>query len=174
MVNEWFNFAIFLLIIGNTAVIASYKSGQSEETAHVLDLCNLIFSTIFLVEMILKLLGLGFKEYLSDNYNILDAIIVAVSVLDISLQYSPVQKEDNIAISVIKSIRILRIFKLSRIWDSFREVMAQFKQSLIDVSSFSLLLLLFIFVFALFGMEMFAFTVFYDADGNVYMTQETI
>lgn len=37
-----------------------------------------------------------------------------------------------------------------------------------------MLWLLFIFVFSLLGMEMFAYTVFVDADGKFYLTQETI
>jgi hypothetical protein len=46
---------------------------------------NAAFYTIFLVEMIIKLLGLGFKEYIKDNYNKFDSIIVIMSTIDVIL-----------------------------------------------------------------------------------------
>lgn len=46
--------------------------------------------------------------------------------------------------------------------------------SLIDISSFSVLLLLFMYIAALLGMEMFAFSAFYDIDGELVFGKENI
>ena len=45
----------------------------------------MLFSLSFLLEMILKLIGLGFKLYAKDRFNIFDAFIVIMSVTDIIL-----------------------------------------------------------------------------------------
>lgn len=143
---------------------------MSTDLSHALFIGNLIFAIVFLLEMIFKLIGFGLRGYFSDRYNILDCFVVTMGIIDIALEFTYPGADDSLAVRLLQSLRILRIFKLSRVWDGFREVMSQFGQSLIDVSNFSLLLLLFIFVFSLLGMEMFAFTVFLDADGNTYMT----
>ena len=39
--------------------------------------------------------------------------------------------------------------------------------SLIDISSFALILLLFLYIFALLGMEMFAYSAYVDVDGEL-------
>lgn len=46
--------------------------------------------------------------------------------------------------------------------------------SLIDISNFSVLLLLIMFIFALLGMELFAFSVFENAEGDFVYGQENI
>ena len=40
---------------------------------------------IFLVEMIIKIIGLGLKGYCSDTMNIFDGIIVIVSLIELLL-----------------------------------------------------------------------------------------
>ena len=50
---------------------------------NVLDLINLIFAGIFFLEMIVKLLGMGPSNYIKDSYNIFDAVIVTISIVDI-------------------------------------------------------------------------------------------
>jgi hypothetical protein len=46
---------------------------------------NTAFFGIFLIEMIIKLIGFGFKQYFVDSYNSFDAFIVLVSVIDICI-----------------------------------------------------------------------------------------
>jgi hypothetical protein len=54
----------------------------------VLEYLNLAFFSVFTIEMILKLLGLGFRNYFKDLNNAFDAFIVIISAIDISLSYS--------------------------------------------------------------------------------------
>lgn len=57
--------------------------GESDEYANALKLVNYIFSGVFVIEMILKHLGLGFKRYWASNWNRFDAFVVFASILDI-------------------------------------------------------------------------------------------
>ena len=43
---------------------------------------NLSMSIIFFAEMIIKMIGLGLKEYSADSFNVFDCTIVMISVFD--------------------------------------------------------------------------------------------
>jgi Ion transport protein len=44
-----------------------------------------MFFSVFLSEMIIKIIGMGPKRYVQDRYNIFDAIIVTLSVVDVGI-----------------------------------------------------------------------------------------
>jgi hypothetical protein len=73
---------------------------------------------IFTFELLLKLLGLGFKKYVKDDYNNFDAIIVIISLVEkILLATNAINLAG--AFSVLRGFRLLRVFKLARSWKSF-------------------------------------------------------
>lgn len=43
---------------------------------------NFMFYSVFVTEMIIKFVGLGFKIYFKDSANVFDFIIVIVSTID--------------------------------------------------------------------------------------------
>ena len=71
-------------------------------------------------------------------------------------------------------MRLLRVLKLARIWHQFRRILVQIYTALIDVAVFLLLLCVYIFIFSLLGMELFAFSVYYDIDGELIMGKQAI
>jgi hypothetical protein len=44
---------------------------------------NNLFSWIFTAEMVIKLLGFGFKGYIQDGFNIFDGTIVILNLMDV-------------------------------------------------------------------------------------------
>ena len=78
-----FKFFVSLCITVNTGSLAldKYPINPIEET--ILEYINLVFYIVFLAEMIVKLLGLGFKLYLSQSENIFDMVIVTLSTADL-------------------------------------------------------------------------------------------
>lgn len=42
----------------------------------------MVLTILFVIEMLLKVLGLGIREYVRDNFNIFDAIIIIVGMLE--------------------------------------------------------------------------------------------
>jgi voltage-dependent calcium channel L type alpha-1D len=61
---------------------------------------------------------------------------------------------------------LLRIFKLARTWKRFELLLETMAHTLTDVASFSILLFLYIFIFTLLGMELFAWRAKLDPDTN--------
>ena len=47
-----------------------------------------MFYSIFTLEIIIKLIGLGFKIFFYDKYNLLDFIVVLANTVDVALSYS--------------------------------------------------------------------------------------
>jgi hypothetical protein len=81
---------------------------------------NTVFSGIFFVEMIIKLIGLGVREYVRDRFNIFDCLIVIVATVDIILAYSVSFSNDiSGAITALRALRLFRVFKLVKAWKKF-------------------------------------------------------
>lgn len=53
-------------------------SPQPEELTNILEISNVVFTSMFALEMILKLAAFGLFDYLRNPYNIFDSIIVII------------------------------------------------------------------------------------------------
>ncbi|XP_006810994.1 dihydropyridine-sensitive L-type skeletal muscle calcium channel subunit alpha-1-like, partial [Neolamprologus brichardi] len=58
---------------------------QSDHVTKLSDILNLIFTVLFTVEMILKLMAFKARGYFGDPWNVFDFIIVIGSVVDVIL-----------------------------------------------------------------------------------------
>jgi hypothetical protein len=118
--------------------------------------------------MIIKLIGLGFKEYIRDTFNVFDCLLVILSVIDFVLSWIPeVNSSGSDALFAFRGIRLLRVFKLARSWTSLRELLAKIVVTVKDVSTFSVLLLIFMFIFTLLGMEIFGNNIKFDKNNDI-------
>lgn len=72
----------------NTLVLAvdRYPS-LGNELDQMLDMVNIVFFGIFTMEMLIKLLGMGPRNYIRDSFNIFDSLIVILSVGDVCLSF---------------------------------------------------------------------------------------
>ena len=97
------------------------KYPEDEDLSKVTNLLNNIFTYCFILEMVIKLIGLGFKEYSRDSFNIFDAIVVILSIVDMVITAASNSDEDNsAALTAFRGARLIRVFKLARSWTSFR------------------------------------------------------
>ena len=126
-----------------------------------IEIANQVFGWLFLLEMVIKLIGLGPKEYARDRFNLFDCFIVLFSTFEGVMSLAQLNSgfSSGGAISAFRGIRLLRVFKLARSWKSFQEMLIKIGHALKDMSSFSVLLFLFMFTYALLGMELFAYKV---------------
>lgn len=109
--------------------------------------------------MVVKLLGMGIREYCSDNFNIFDGTVVIISIVEMIVSRFIEGGLGGGAISSLRAVRLLRVFKLARSWTSFRDLLAKMIVTLKDIQYFACLLVLFMFIFTLLGMELFAYRV---------------
>jgi hypothetical protein len=76
------------------------------------------------------------------------------------------------AISALRAIRLLRVFKLARSWTSFRELLQKIIITLKDITNISVLLLIFMFIFSLVGSEMYAYKIMYNNTDMEYVIKD--
>lgn len=72
---------------------------------------NIVFAIIFTIELILKLIGIGIKDFLRDKLNIFDAGIVAISLYEIFI----IDEGGKSSFSVFRTVRIFRALRVLRI-----------------------------------------------------------
>ena len=165
VISHWtFITFISIVIIVNTVILALDKYPEDPETTRITNLLNDAFTWVFVVEMIIKMIGLGLKEYARDSFNLFDAFIVVVSFIDMIVLSTVGVEHEKITLTAFRSIRLLRIFKLVRYWSSFRKILQKTLLTIKDVSTFSILLLMFMFIFSLLGMELYGYKAFFYND----------
>uniref|UniRef100_A0A4W5NGN1 Calcium voltage-gated channel subunit alpha1 I n=1 Tax=Hucho hucho TaxID=62062 RepID=A0A4W5NGN1_9TELE len=76
--SKYFNRGIMIAILINTISMGIEHHNQPEELTNVLEISNIVFTSMFTLEMILKLTAFGFFAYLRNPYNIFDGIIVII------------------------------------------------------------------------------------------------
>ena len=164
-----FDFVIMMMIIANTIVLALDRHPIDPTDESNNELANNILSWCFFTEMIIKLIGLGFKGYASDRFNLFDCFIVLVSLAENILEWTLAGGSVGTggAISAFRGFRLFRVFKLARSWKKFRDLIFKIGKTLKDVSNFSVLLILFMFTYTLLGMELFAYKVRFDENNQI-------
>ena len=84
MTSKPFTIIVILLILVNTVFLALEHHNMPEELTGFLEIGNIVLTIIFTFEMILKIIGLSFKVYIRDGFNIFDSIIVVIGILELT------------------------------------------------------------------------------------------
>ncbi|KRZ89964.1 Voltage-dependent calcium channel type D subunit alpha-1 [Trichinella sp. T8] len=151
--SQAFYWLVIVLVFLNTMVLTSEHYGQPEWLDHFQEIANLFFVVLFTLEMFLKMYSLGFVNYFVALFNRFDCFVVIGSILEFALTFAGLMKP--LGVSVLRSARLLRIFKVTKYWNSLRNLVASLLNSLRSIASLLLLLFLFIVIFALLGMQVF-------------------
>uniref|UniRef100_A0A8B9WQL0 Voltage-dependent T-type calcium channel subunit alpha n=1 Tax=Bos mutus grunniens TaxID=30521 RepID=A0A8B9WQL0_BOSMU len=146
--SKYFNRGIMMAILVNTVSMGIEHHQQPEELTNILEICNVVFTSMFALEMLLKLAAFGLFDYLRNPYNIFDSIIVIISIWEI------VGQADG-GLSVLRTFRLLRVLKLVRFMPALRRQLVVLMKTMDNVATFCMLLMLFIFIFSILGMHIF-------------------
>lgn len=153
--HKSFDYVIMSFIILNTIVMLVSHFGESYIITQTLDILNYIFAIIFTIEMILKLIGLGFKQYFSDGWNIFDCCVTVGSDIGVILKLSMGSSNLSVLL-VVRAFRIGRVFRLIQSAKSLRTLFNTLVLTLPSLANVSGILLLFFFIYAIIGLQLFA------------------
>uniref|UniRef100_A0AC35GND3 Voltage-dependent L-type calcium channel subunit alpha n=1 Tax=Panagrolaimus sp. PS1159 TaxID=55785 RepID=A0AC35GND3_9BILA len=151
--SQSFYWLVIILVLLNTLVLTSEHYGQDPWLDHFQTAANLVFVILFSFEMLLKMYSLGLTTYTTSQFNRFDCFVVISSIIEFILVYFELMKP--LGVSVLRSARLLRIFKVTKYWHSLRNLVSSLLNSLRSIMSLLLLLFLFIVIFALLGMQVF-------------------
>uniref|UniRef100_A0A669QWS8 Voltage-dependent L-type calcium channel subunit alpha n=1 Tax=Phasianus colchicus TaxID=9054 RepID=A0A669QWS8_PHACC len=148
-----FYWTVLLLVFLNTLTIASEHHGQPQWLTETQAYANKALLSLFAAEMVLKLYALGPSCYFASFFNRFDCFVVCGGVLETALVERGAM--EPLGISVLRCVRLLRVFKVTRHWASLSNLVGSLLNSMKSIASLLLLLFLFIIIFALLGMQLF-------------------
>merc|ERR1712166_1395653 len=152
------NFILGVIVL-NTMVMTTEAYGQEGTDIVVVQhwltmLCNVVFT----IEMGVKLYALGCKRYCSEAFNIFDGTLVCITLFEIiqagADNFDP-HAGGGGGLTALRTLRLIRLVKLMR---RFKQLQLQVKvlvESLSAISSFCVLLGLYMFVYTILGMFLF-------------------
>uniref|UniRef100_A0A8C5AVU1 Sodium channel protein n=1 Tax=Gadus morhua TaxID=8049 RepID=A0A8C5AVU1_GADMO len=155
--KNWVNFvvmdpfvdlAITICIVLNTLFMAMEHYPMTPQFDHMLSVGNLVFTGIFTAEMFFKLIAMDPYYYFQVGWNIFDSIIVTMSLVELGL--ANVQ-----GLSVLRSFRLLRVFKLAKSWPTLNMLIKIIGNSVGALGNLTLVLAIIVFIFAVVGMQLF-------------------
>uniref|UniRef100_A0A6I8S535 Sodium channel protein n=1 Tax=Xenopus tropicalis TaxID=8364 RepID=A0A6I8S535_XENTR len=148
VMDPFVDLAITICIVLNTLFMAMEHYPMTKEFNDVLSIGNLVFTGIFTAEMVFKLIALDPYYYFQEGWNIFDGIIVSLSLMELGLA--------NVeGLSVLRSFRLLRVFKLAKSWPTLNMLIKIIGNSVGALGNLTLVLAIIVFIFAVVGMQLF-------------------
>ncbi|XP_033241049.1 sodium channel protein para isoform X40 [Drosophila pseudoobscura] len=155
--QEWISLIVFdpfvelfitLCIVVNTMFMAMDHHDMNKEMERILKSGNYFFTATFAIEATMKLCAMSPKYYFQEGWNIFDFIIVALSLLELGL-------EGVQGLSVLRSFRLLRVFKLAKSWPTLNLLISIMGRTMGALGNLTFVLCIIIFIFAVMGMQLF-------------------
>ena len=159
-----FAYLIMAGIFANTVVLSMDRYPMTVDEEETIGVANSVFTYFFIGEMVLKLYALTPKYYAKDPYNLFDAFIVIMSIFELIMEKA-VKGYEGSAISGLRAVRIFRVFKMAKEWRSLNTLLKMLQETLAEIVNFAILLILFMLIFALVGMQFFAGKMHFDDNG---------
>ncbi|XP_070770295.1 sodium channel, voltage-gated, type I-like, alpha [Enoplosus armatus] len=148
VMDPFVDLTITICIVLNTLFMAMEHYPMTPSFAHMLAVGNQVFTGIFTAEMVLKIIALDPYHYFQEGWNIFDGIIVSLSLVELCL-------ENVVGMSVLRSFRLLRVFKLAKSWPTLNTLIKIIGNSVGALGNLTLVLAIIVFIFAVVGMQLF-------------------
>ncbi|XP_077581893.1 sodium channel, voltage gated, type VIII, alpha subunit b isoform X2 [Stigmatopora nigra] len=148
VMDPFVDLAITICIVLNTLFMAMEHYPMTPHFEGVLAVGNLVFTGIFAGEMFAKLVAMDPYYYFQEGWNCFDGFIVSLSLVELGLQ-------DVEGLSVLRSFRLLRVFKLAKSWPTLNMLIKIIGNSVGALGNLTLVLAIIVFIFAVVGMQLF-------------------
>ncbi|XP_036278698.1 voltage-dependent P/Q-type calcium channel subunit alpha-1A isoform X9 [Pipistrellus kuhlii] len=152
VVSPPFEYTIMAMIALNTIVLMMKFYGSSLAYDNVLRVFNIVFTSLFSLECLLKVMAFGILNYFRDAWNIFDFVTVLGSITDILVTEFG---NNFINLSFLRLFRAARLIKLLRQGYTIRILLWTFVQSFKALPYVCLLIAMLFFIYAIIGMQVF-------------------
>uniref|UniRef100_A0A672JP05 Voltage-dependent N-type calcium channel subunit alpha n=1 Tax=Salarias fasciatus TaxID=181472 RepID=A0A672JP05_SALFA len=160
VVSPPFEYAIMTLIALNTVVLMMKFYGAPDLYESMLKYLNILFTSLFTLECILKIIAFNPLNYLKEPWNVFDFVTVIGSITDILVTEI---NDKMINLSFLRLFRAARLIKLLRQGYTIRILLWTFVQSFKALPYVCLLIAMLFFIYAIIGMQVF---------GNIELNEE--
>ncbi|KAM6965215.1 calcium channel, voltage-dependent, N type, alpha 1B subunit, a [Aplochiton taeniatus] len=163
VVSAPFEYSIMIMIALNTVVLMMKFHGAPDFYEAMLKNLNIVFTALFSLECILKIIAFGPLNYLKDAWNVFDFVTVLGSITDILVTEINV-RDRLLNLSFLRLFRAARLIKLLRQGYTIRILLWTFVQSFKALPYVCLLIAMLFFIYAIIGMQVF---------GNIELNDDT-
>jgi len=170
------NFILLMILLSTLRLIIDTFIAGSLATI-IFDMVDIFFTFVFLAEMILKIVSLGFVfgqgTYLKDNWNRIDFIIVCVSIIDLQgiLTKYTSGKLSGSSLNFLKVLRLLRTLRPLRFIShnvQLKIIITSLFDSIVPIANVLIIVVVILLVFSIVGINL-----FYDLYHNCYIPDPT-
>jgi hypothetical protein len=153
--HDFFEVFILAVIMFNifTMCLDYYTADKTTSYFDTLELVNMVFTVIFILEAILKLIGLGLM-YFSISWNVFDFLIVVGGIVGFIVEQSS-SGGSTFDPTVFRVFRMARMLRLVQKAESLKHMIKTLRLSVPALLNVGALLTLLFFVYAVAGMALF-------------------
>ncbi|XP_061698593.1 sodium channel, voltage-gated, type I-like, alpha isoform X1 [Syngnathoides biaculeatus] len=148
VMDPFTDLTITICIVLNTLFMAMEHYPMTKDFSRTLTVGNMVFTGIFTAEMVFKIIAMDPYYYFQEGWNIFDGIIVCLSLMELCLS-------SVVGMSVLRSFRLLRVFKLAKSWPTLNTLIKIIGNSVGALGNLTLVLAIIVFIFAVVGMQLF-------------------
>jgi len=155
--HEKFDMYVGIVIVANVMVMSLEHYQQDQMWTYLTNVINLGFTVFFVLEALVKMMGLGCCEFWSSRWNQFDVFVVLVSVGSLYLEMfntSPLAFNPTL-------LRILRVFRVARLVRFFnvslglQALLSTITRALPSILNVALVMVLLFYIYACGGVEIF-------------------
>ncbi|XP_041266693.1 voltage-dependent P/Q-type calcium channel subunit alpha-1A, partial [Onychostruthus taczanowskii] len=168
VVSPPFEYTIMAMIALNTIVLMMKFYDASDTYENVLKMFNNVFTSLFSLECLLKIMAFGVLNYFRDAWNVFDFVTVLGSITDILVTEFG---NNFINLSFLRLFRAARLIKLLRQGYTIRILLWTFVQSFKALPYVCLLIAMLFFIYAIIGMQVFGNIGIEEEDDESAITQ---
>ncbi|XP_067349069.1 sodium channel protein type 4 subunit alpha B-like isoform X2 [Channa argus] len=144
VMNPFFDLVIVLSIVLNTLFMAMEHYPETADFLDTVGLAELVFTLIFIVEIIIRILAMDPYGYFKVDWNIYDFIIMTGSIIHLCIYVD--------GLSFLITLRVLR---LGRWWPTFNLWIKTIWTSVKALKNLTFILVIMVFVSSLVAMQLF-------------------
>ena len=174
---QYFDLASGGCILLNCIILMCDSYPQSNTAKNSFDIINSLLTIVFTLELIFNVIARGFKWYIKDGISMFDAFIVFASLIDLILAPPEiivgVSNGAGALGSLFSVISVLRCFRLFRMVSfalkvkSLKLLLVRIATTFTQLTSFAILLGVFLFIYTVAGLQFFSNRFHFDANGEV-------
>jgi len=150
--HPWFQKLSMIMILMNTGFMMTKHTRQDEVFFQIQRLSNIVFTSLFTIEIAIKLTAFSMKALLRDRWLLFDAIVILGSWFDIVLEELQIP---FLKLSIFRLFRVARLAQVLGKGGNLRQLFATFLKSMKCVPSIACLMGLILYFYAILGMNLF-------------------
>lgn len=147
---KWFENFMYVVIFLNGVWVVIETVQISNGRYFVAGWSDIMFLSIYSLEAVLKLLGLGLDKYFSSGWNIYDFVVTSLAIVGLIAE---ICEKPFYYIMIFRPLRLLTLFKMKR---RYHDIFGTLFILLPRMVSASIVLIILYYFFSIVGMELFA------------------